>query len=91
MTAFSLIPVCDSAARQVVGRHLNADAIADQNANSVLTHLAGNCRQHDVLCIVELNFEECVGLLVDDGALRRNQVVSCQIDSPLETVMSTEL
>ena len=80
-----LIPVRDSASGQVVGRHLNAYAIANQDANSVLAHLAGNCRQYDVFRIVELNFEERVGLLVDDSALRRNQVVSCQSVSPLNS------
>lgn len=79
LTAYCLlIPVSDSASRQVIGRHLNAYAIADQDTNPVFAHLAGNCRQHNVLGVVELNFKERVGLLVDDRALRRNQIVSCQ-------------
>jgi hypothetical protein len=44
------------------------------------------------LRVVELYFEECIGLLVNDGALRRNQIVSGQIVSPFKkAVMSTEL
>jgi hypothetical protein len=38
-----------------------------------------------VLSIVQLNFEEGVGLLVDDGALRWNQIVSSQIGAPLKS------
>lgn len=73
-----LITVGNSASRQVVGRHLNTYAVADQDANPVFAHLAGNRCQYDVLGIVELNFKEGVGLLVNDSALRRNQIVSCQ-------------
>jgi hypothetical protein len=73
-----LVPVSDPASRQIVRRHLNAYAVTDQDANSVFAHLAGNRGQHDVLGIVELYFKERVGLLVNDSALRRNQVVSCQ-------------
>ncbi len=31
-----------------------------------------------MLSVVELNFEKRVGLFVDDGTLRWNQIVSCQ-------------
>ncbi len=37
-----------------------------------------------MLSIVELHFKKCVGLLVDYGALGRNQIVSCQLVSPLK-------
>jgi hypothetical protein len=73
-----LIPVRDSAASQIIGRHFNANAIADQDANAILTHLARDGRQHHVLGVIELNLEECVGLLVDDSALRWNQIISGQ-------------
>lgn len=71
--------VSDSAARQIVGRHFYADAVAYQNANAVLAHLAGNRRQNDVRTIVQLDFEKCIGLFVDYRALCWNQIISCQI------------
>jgi hypothetical protein len=37
-----------------------------------------------VLGVIQLDFKKRVGLFVDDGALRRNQIVSSQIDSPLK-------
>jgi hypothetical protein len=37
-----------------------------------------------------LYFEECIGLLINNCTLRRNQVVSGQIVSPFRKVMSTE-
>ena len=74
----SLESISDSTAREVVWRHLYADAVADQDAYAVLAHLAGDCGQHHVRAVVELHLEEGVGLLVDDYALRRNQVVFSQ-------------
>ncbi len=73
-----LIPVGDSASRQIIRRHLYAYTVADQNTNSVFAHLAGNRCQHHMLSVVELNFEESVRLFVDDGAFCWNQIVSCQ-------------
>ena len=67
-----LVPVGNSSARQVVGRHLNTDAIADQYPDTILTHLAGDGGQYHVFAVVETHLEEGVGLLVDNSALRRN-------------------
>jgi len=77
-----LVPVGDPAARQVVRRHLDGDAIADQDANAIFAHLAGNRGEHDVFAVIEAHFEKGVGLLVDNGALRRNQIFCCQSGSP---------
>jgi len=71
-------PVGNAAAGEIVRRHFHADAVANKNANTVLPHLAGHCRQHNVLGVIQLNFEECVGLFVDDSAFRWNQIVSGQ-------------
>ena len=71
-------PVGDAAAGEIVRRHFHADAIANKNADTVLSHLAGHCRQHNVVGVIQLNFEEGVGLFVDDSALRWNQIVSGQ-------------
>ena len=72
------VAVGDSAARQIVWRHLDAHAIAYQNTDAVLTHLPGNGSQDYMLGIIELNFEKRVGLFVDYCALRRNKIISCQ-------------
>lgn len=77
-----LIAVSDSASRQIVRRHFNAYSVADKNANSVLAHFTGDRSEHDVLRIVELDLEECVGLLINDSAFCGNQIVSSQIVSP---------
>jgi hypothetical protein len=61
--------ISDAAAREVVGRHLYADPIADQDAYAMLAHLAGNRCQHDVRTVVELHFEKSIGLFVDYRAL----------------------
>ena len=74
----SLVPVGDAAARQIIGRHFHAHAIAYQNPYAMLAHLAGNGSQHDVRAVVELHFKKCVGLFVDYRALRGNQIISCQ-------------
>lgn len=73
-----LIPIRDSASGQIIRRHLDAYPITDQDTNAILSHLPGDRRQYDMLSIVQLYFEKCVGLFVDYCALRRNQVVSCQ-------------
>ncbi|MDX6500180.1 MAG: hypothetical protein QOG23_3440 [Blastocatellia bacterium] len=70
--------ISNPAARQIVGRHFYTDAVTHQNAYAVLAHLAGNSCQHDVRAVIEFDFKECVGLLVDYGALRGNQIISGQ-------------
>ena len=78
-----LIPVRDPASRQIIRRHFNAYTVTDENANSVLAHFAGHRCEHNVLRVVELYLEEGIGLLVNNCALRRNQIVSSQLASPL--------
>jgi len=41
----------------------------------MFAHLAGNCRQDYVLAVIKLDFEKGVGLLVDNGALGRYQII----------------
>jgi hypothetical protein len=77
-----LIPVGNPPARQVVGRHLNAHAIANQNPDSILSHLAGDSCQYHVLAVIEADFEKGVGLLVNNDALCRNEIFCCQLVSP---------
>jgi hypothetical protein len=63
------VPVGNSTTGEVVGRHLNTHAIAYQNPDAILPHLAGDGGQYYVFTIVELDFKEGVGLFVDDDAL----------------------
>ena len=64
------VAVGNAPARKIIGRHFDTHAVTDQNADAMLAHFAGNCRQHDVSTVIELDFEKCVGLFVDDRALR---------------------
>lgn len=66
------VSISDAAPRQVVGRHLYSDTIADEDADAIFSHLAGNRGEHDVFTVVETDFEEGVGLFVDNRALGRN-------------------
>jgi hypothetical protein len=74
--------ISNSAARQIARRHLDTDAIADEDADAILSHLAGDGREHDVVTIIEADFEEGVGLLIDNRALGRNEILCCQLNSP---------
>ncbi len=49
----------DAAAIEIVGRHLDDDAIADTGADAELSHLAGGIRQHLVI-VVEFHPEIAV-------------------------------
>src|SRR5215212_7756228 len=73
-----LVPVGDAAAREVVGRELDADTVADEDADAVLAHLPGNLREHDVFAVVYLNHEEGVGLLINHHAGCWNEVFFSQ-------------
>ena len=74
--------ISNSAARQVVRRHLNTDTVAYQDANAILAHLARDRREDDVVAIIKADFEEGVGLLIDNRALGRNEILCCQLNSP---------
>ena len=67
-----LVTISNPATRQIVGRHLNAHAVANQNADTVPAHSSGNRGQDDVITVVEPHFEEGIGLLIDNHALRGN-------------------
>src|SRR6185437_13210738 len=44
-----LVAIDDAAARQIVGRKLDCDAIASENADKILAHLAGDMGEHLML------------------------------------------
>src|SRR3546814_10090396 len=50
----------DAALGQVIGRHLDVHAVAREDANAVLAHLAGGMRQH-FMVVVQLHAEHRVG------------------------------
>jgi hypothetical protein len=77
-----LVAIGYATPRQIIGRHFNAYAIAHQDSNPVLPHLAGDDSQDHVISVLELHFEKCVRLLVDNGAFSRNQIVFSQSVSP---------
>ena len=58
---FLFVPVRNSAAVEIVRRQFNEHAIAGQNSDEVLAHLAGDVRQHLVLVIFQLHSEHGVG------------------------------
>ena len=64
--------VGDAAARQIVGRHFDADSITHQNPDVMLAHFSGNGCEDNVRAVVELYLEKCVGLFVDDCAFSRH-------------------
>src|SRR3546814_12236585 len=57
----------------VVGRHLDVHAVARENANAVLAHLAGRMGQH-FMVVVELHAEHRVGQQLDNGTLEFQQI-----------------
>jgi len=61
-----LVPIRNSPAGQVVRRHLNADTIANQNSDPVLSHLSRNRSQYNMSTIIKPYLEKGVGLFVDD-------------------------
>ncbi|CAH1658376.1 hypothetical protein CHELA1G11_12916 [Hyphomicrobiales bacterium] len=50
----------DPALGQIIGRHLNENAIARQDADAVLAHLAGGMR-HDLMVVLEFDAKHRIG------------------------------
>src|ERR1051326_7030266 len=75
------VPVRDAASGQVIGRHFDAHAITHEDTNAILAHLTRDRRQNDMVTIIELNFEECVRLLVNNNSRSRNQIIFSQKES----------
>jgi len=58
--------ISDSALCQIVRRHFDVHAVADQDTDAVAAHSARNLRQYDMVAAVDLNFEISVALFIDD-------------------------
>ena len=56
----------DSAFRQIIRRHFNVNAVADQYADTVSTHSARNLRHHDMLTAVDLDLKTSVALFINN-------------------------
>src|SRR5690606_6646233 len=59
--------VDDAALAQIVGSQLDGDTVAGQDANVVLTHLAGDVRSHDVT-VLQPDAKRRVGERLDHDA-----------------------
>ena len=56
----------DSAFRQIIRRHFNVHAVADQDADAVAAHSARNLRHHDMLAAVDLDLKAGISLFIDN-------------------------
>jgi hypothetical protein len=65
------MPVDDPAAFEVVGRDLDAHAVAREDADAVAAHLAGHVAE-DLVTVVELHPEHRVRERLDDLPLELN-------------------
>src|SRR5689334_6603621 len=68
-----LVAEGNAPARQIVGRHLDGDAVADTGADAKFTHLARRIGENDVL-VVELHPEIAVRQFLGDLALKLDQL-----------------
>ena len=59
------MPVGNAALGEVVGRELDVDAVAHQDAYAVSAHAARDRGEHDMLALGDLYLEKCVRLFVD--------------------------
>ena len=66
----------NTTAGQVVGRHLNGDLVAGENADKVHAELAGDVRQN-LVTTRDLNLERGVWQRLYDGTFQLNYVVFC--------------
>src|SRR3954470_15942777 len=68
-----LVPIGDPASAEVVGRQLNLDAVARQDADVVHAHLPGDVGEH-LVAVLELDPEHGVRERLDDSALQHDRV-----------------
>ena len=69
----SAAAVDDAALGQIVGRHLDGDLVAGEDADVVLAHFPGDVRSHNVPGF-ELHPERCVRQSLDDFAFHLNRI-----------------
>jgi hypothetical protein len=75
------ISVSNPSAVQIVGRQLNQDPIPGKNPDKMLTHLAGNMRQHLMLVVFQLNPKHSVRQSLKDLSHNFYSLFLCHIRS----------
>ena len=68
-----LVPVRNSAFRQIIGRELDVDSITHQDTYTVTTHAARDGREDDMLTVLDLYLKERVRLFVYNHTRQFNQ------------------
>ena len=68
---------CDSAAREIIRRHLNGHLVSGQDLDKVHPELAGNMRQNGVSA-ADINGEHRIRQCIGNDALKFDYVVFCQ-------------
>jgi len=63
-----LVTVGDTSLCKVVGGKLDVNAVAHQYPDAVPTHAARDRSKNDMLAVLYLDLEECVGLFINDDA-----------------------
>src|SRR5262245_59301412 len=71
--ALALVAEIDAAAREIVGRDLHDDAVADAGADAELAHLARHIREN-LMLVVERHAIVAVGQHLGDGAVEFEQL-----------------
>jgi hypothetical protein len=71
------LPKDDATLRQIVGRHLHVDAVANDGADAETPHLAGGVGD-DAMLVVELNPETAVRVDFVDDAFDGEHFFLCQ-------------
>jgi hypothetical protein len=71
-----LVPVDDAASIEVVGGHLDADAVSGEHANAEAAHLAREVRE-DGVPVLELDAEHGVRQRFDDFTVERDLLFNC--------------
>ena len=74
-----LVTVDDAAARQIVRRELDGDAITGEDADEILAHLAGDMGEH-LMLVIELDPKHGVGQRLDDRAHYLDRVFLLTLD-----------
>ena len=62
-----LVAVSDASLREVIGRHLEGDAVARQHADAIASQLAGQVSQNGAV-LIELNAEKSARKFFDYGS-----------------------
>ena len=68
----------DSAAGDIIGRHLNGDFVSGENSDEIHAEFSRDVSKNDV-SVADIHSECCVGQGFNDRALKFDYIVFCQI------------